>query len=151
MGSPLKERLSSDMREALRQGDRVRLSILRLLVAELHNDEIATGRPLEDSDVVGLLAREVKRHQESITAFKQGNRPDLVEQEERELSIIKEYLPPELSRDEVLVLAREVIAELGARGPRDKGKVMARLMPRLKGQADGREVSALVDALLATD
>lgn len=110
--------------------------------------EIARQAKLTDNDILGIIAKEARQRQESIESFKQGNRPDLVAQEEAELAILQVYLPKQMSRDEIIVEARRVIVEVSAQGPSDKGKVMPKLMAQLKGRADGREINAVVTELL---
>ena len=144
----LKERLSSDLKQAMRGGDKVRRSVIRLVLAAVHNAEIARQAALEDNDVLGVIAKEARQREESIEAFKKGNRPDLVAQEEAEKAVLQEYLPQQMTRDEVIAEARRVIEEVGAQGPRDKGKVMPKLIAQLKGRADGREINAVVTELL---
>ena len=146
----LKERLSSDLKQAMRGGDKVRRSVIRLVLAAVHNAEIARQAALEDSDVLGVIAKEARQREESIEAFKKGNRPDLVAQEEAEKAVLQEYLPQQMTRDEVIAEARRIIAEVGAQGPRDKGKVMPKLIAQLKGKADGREINAVVTELLGS-
>lgn len=146
----LKEKLADDLKQALRGGDKVRVSVIRLVMAAIHNAEIARGGELADSDILGVIAKEVRQRNESIEAFKQGNRQDLVTREEMEMAILQEYLPQQLSRDEIITEARRIIAEVGAQGPGDKGKVMPRLIAQLKGKADGREINAVVTELLAS-
>jgi uncharacterized protein YqeY len=120
-----------------------------MLLAAVKNAEIARQGELEDADILGVIAKEVRQHRESIEAFKQGDRADLVAQEEIELAILNEYLPQQLTREEVAEAARLVIAEVGAQGAGDKGKVMSRLIAQLKGKADGREINAVVTELLS--
>ncbi|MBI2980353.1 MAG: GatB/YqeY domain-containing protein [Chloroflexi bacterium] len=132
----------------MRSGDKVRRSIIRLVLSSVHNAEIARLATLEDSDILGIIAKEVRQHQESIDAFKQGNRPDLVAQEEAEMTVLHEYLPQQMTRDEIMTEARLIIAEVGAQGPADKGKVMPKLIAHLKGRADGREINTVVTELL---
>jgi len=146
----LLQRLKEDLKQALRNGDKVRVSALRLVLANIHNAEIARGAPLDDDDVRGVVAKQARQHRESIDAFSKGNRYDLVAKEEKELAILQEYLPKLMSREEIAAVARQVIEEVGARGPGDKGKVMAKLMAQLKGKADGREVNAVVSELLTS-
>jgi len=146
--SPLKQGLTDDLRLAMRGRDKVRLSVIRLVMSAIGNAEIARQADLEDTDILGIIAKEVRQRQESIEAFKLGNRPDLVAQEEVELAILQEYLPQQMTREEVIAEARRVIEELGAQGLGDKGKVMPRLIGQLKGRADGREINTVVTELL---
>jgi hypothetical protein len=104
---------------------------------------------LDDSGVIDVISREVKQHRESIAGFSKGNRQDLVAKEEAELAILHEYLPQQLSREEIAQAACDVIEQVGAMGPGDKGKVMSQLMPQLKGRAEGREINEVVANLLA--
>jgi uncharacterized protein YqeY len=144
----LKNKFSDDLRQAMRSGDTVRRDTLRMLIASVNNAEIAKQSALTDADILGVVAKEVKKHQESIDAFKKGNRTDLVAKEEAEMAVLKGYLPKQMSRDEVIAAAREVIAAVGAKGLGDKGKVMQQLMPKLKGKADGKEINDVVTGLL---
>ncbi|MFQ5997035.1 MAG: GatB/YqeY domain-containing protein [Dehalococcoidales bacterium] len=146
----LKQKLTDDIKQAMRSRDTTRRSAIRLLMAAINNAEIARQAALEDADILGIIAKEVRQRHESIEAFKQGNRPDLVAQEEAELAILQEYLPQQMTREEIVAAARRVIAEVGAEGPGDKGKVMPKLIAQLKGQADGREINAVVSELLSS-
>jgi uncharacterized protein YqeY len=119
-------------------------------MSAVKNAEIAKRADLEESDIIGVIAKEARQREESIDAFKQGNRQDLVDKEEAELAIIQEYLPQQASRDEILAAAQQIIAEVGAEGPRDKGKVMPRLIAQFKGKADGREINDIVTELLSS-
>jgi len=144
----LKERLLDDQMQAMRQGDRLRVSVLRLLRSAIGYEEKARRKELNDVGVVELVSRQIRERQDSIEQFRLGKREDLVQKEEAELAILKEYLPPQLGREELVELARKVIAEVGAQGPRDKGKVMGRLMPQVRGRSQGSEVNAVVTELL---
>ncbi|MEA1959201.1 MAG: GatB/YqeY domain-containing protein [Chloroflexota bacterium] len=146
----LKERLTTDLQQAQKRGDKSRMSALRLIKAGIQNAEIEKRAPLDDAGVLDVIAREVKQRRESIDGYKKGNRADLVEKEEVELAIVLEYMPEQMSRDAIMDLARNVIGEVEARGLSDKGKVMSKLMPLVKGKADGREVGGIVDELLAS-
>jgi uncharacterized protein YqeY len=145
----LKERLNDDLREALRSRDETRKGTIRMALSSVHNAEIAAGNPLDDAGVTAVLAREVKQRRESIEEFKKGNRQDLVDKEQAEIDVLMPYLPQQLSRDEIVEAARKVIAQVGAAGPRDKGKVMPVIMAELRGKADGSEINAVVTELLA--
>ncbi len=144
----LKQKLTGELKQAMRDGDKLKLSVLRMVMSSVQNAEIARQTTLEDADVLGIIAKEVKQRRESIEAFRQGNRQDLVAQEEAELTLLQGYLPEQVSRDEIIAEARRVIEEVSAQGPGDKGKVMSRLMAKLKGKADGREINAVVTELL---
>jgi len=146
----LKQKLEDDLKQAMKAGDKTRRSVIRLLMAAIQNAEIARQTDLNEAGVLGIIAKEVRQHQESVEAFKQGDRPDLVTQEEAELAILKEYLPQQMTREEVVEVARRVIEEVGAQGPGDKGKVMPRLIAQLKGRADGREINVAVTELLSS-
>ncbi len=132
----------------MRGGDKVRRSVIRLVLAAMQNAEIARRAALEDNDILGIIAKEARQRQESIEAFRQGNRPDLVSQEEAELVILQQYLPQQMTQDEIIGEARRIIEEVGAQGPGDKGKVMPKLIAQLKGRADGRQINAVVTELL---
>jgi len=146
----LKQKLETDLKQAIRAKDNVRRSVIRLVMAAIKNAEIARRAALDDADILGVIAKEVKQRHESIEAFRQGNRHDLVAQEEAELAILQEYLPQQLTREEIIAEARQVIAEVGAQGPGDKGKVMPKLIAQLKGRADGREINTVVTELLSS-
>ncbi|MFO7996364.1 MAG: GatB/YqeY domain-containing protein [Dehalococcoidia bacterium] len=145
----LKDSIQEALKKALKRQQRTEVSTLRLLLSEIKNAEIAQQKPADDNKVLDVIAREAKRRRESIEAFKQGNRGDLVAQEEAELAILMGYLPEQMSREEIKAVARQVVDAVGAKGPSDRGKVMSQLMPQLKGKADGKEVSEIVSELLA--
>ena len=138
-----------DLKQAMRGGDKVRCSVIRLVMAAIKNAEIARQADLEDGDILGIIAKEVRQRRESIEAFKQGSRQDLVTQEEAELAILQGYLPQQMTREEIIAEARRIIEEVGAQGPADKGKVMPKLIAQLKGKADGREINTVVTELLS--
>lgn len=146
----LKDKIQESLKGALKRQQGVEVSTLRLLLSEIKYAEIAQQKPADDNKVLEIIAREIKHRRESIEAFKKGNRGDLVAQEEAELAILMSYLPKQMSREEIIAIARQVINTVGARGPSDKGKVMGQLMPELKGKADGKEVSEIVSELLGT-
>lgn len=145
----LQEKLMTDLREAMKSGDKIRLEVLRMARASIKNAEIAQQKSLDDPDILGIIAKEGKQRRESIAEFKKANRQDLVDKEEAELAILLEYLPEQISREEIVVTARRVIEEVEARGPGDKGKVMQKLMPQLKGKAEGHEINEVVTELLS--
>ena len=146
--SALKQKLSDDLKQAMRDGDKVKRSAIRLAMAAIKNAEIARQAALEDSDILGVIAKEVRQRKESIEAFKQGGRQELVAIEEAEMAVLEQYLPRQMSREEIIAEARRVIEEVGAESIRDKGKVMPLLIAKLKGKADGRDINEVVTELL---
>ena len=145
----LRQKLGDDLKQAMKSGDEVKRSVIRLLMAAITNTEIARQASLEDADILGIVAKEVRQRKESIEAFKQGNRQDLVAREEAELAILEGYLPQQVTREEIVEAARRIIGEVGAEGPGDKGKVMPKIIAQLKGRADGREINEVVTELLS--
>src|ERR1700675_1569826 len=144
-----KERLNTDLHDAMRQRPELRRDTLRMVLAALHNAEVAAGHELDDDDTLVVLAKEAKQRRESIEEFRKGNRPDLADKEEAELAIISGYLPQQATREELMEAARRVVQETGASGPRDLGKVMPVLMQQFRGRAEGRDVNEVVRELLA--
>lgn len=138
------DRLSTQIKEAMKSGDRVRLQTLRLLATSVRNREIELGRDLTEDDLAAVATREVKRRKEAAEAFEAGGRPELAEKERAEQQVLGAYVPEQLSEDEVRTAVDEAIAATGASGPGDLGKVMGQVMGRLKGRVDGTEVNRLV-------
>lgn len=145
---PLRDRIASDLREAVRARDEPRKSALRLLGAAIRNAEIEARGALDEGGILAVVQRQAKQRRESIAEFRRGGRADLVEREELELRALAGYLPEPASREELIGAAREAIAAAGASGPRDLGKVMPALVERFRGRADGREISGIVRELL---
>lgn len=145
----LEDKLREDLKDSLRKGEKLRTSTLRLTISAIKYAEMDKGGELDDASIHVVLSKEVRKRQESIEAFEKGNRPDLASKEREEMQILQAYLPRQMSRDEITAAARAIIAETGARGPQDKGKVMSKLVAELKGKADGREINAVVTDLLA--
>ena len=146
----LKEQLANDLKDAIRQRDEPRKIAIRLTLTAIKNAEVEKGSELDDAAVLTQIAKQVKQRRESIDAYKKAERQDLVAQEESELAVLQVYLPKQLSREELTQAAREVIAEVGASGPGDKGKVMSVLIKRLAGRAEGREINEVVTEILAS-
>jgi hypothetical protein len=144
----LKEQLAEDLKDAMRQRDERRREALRMTVAAVRNAEIAAGAELDDPGVLGVLAKEAKMRRESIEEFRKAGRDDLVRREEAQLAALEPYLPQRASREDIARVARRVIEETGAGGPRDIGKVMPVLMQEFRGRADGRDVNEVVRELL---
>ncbi len=149
METNLKQKLSEDLKQSLRSGDKTKVSTIRLLMSAIKNTEIARQVALDDAGILGVIAKEVKQRDESIEAFKKGNRSDLVTKEEAEKVILMGYLPKQASREEIVAVAKRIIAEVGAKTPADKGKVMPKVIAELRGKADGREINAVVTELLS--
>jgi uncharacterized protein YqeY len=144
----LKQRLQDDLKRAMRQKDEVRKRTLRMALAEIKNREIEVRGELNDADVAAILQKEVKQRREMLEELVGADRPDLVTREYAELDVLAEYMPKQLGRDEIAEIARQVIADLNAEGPRQMGHVMRTLMAQLKGQADGKLVNQVVRELL---
>ena len=145
----LLERIESSMRDAMRARDELRTITLRSAMAAAHNRKIELGRDLTDEEMLDVIGKGVKTRRESIEIYRNAGREDRAEPEEAEVAILTEFLPQQLSADEVEALARAAIAETGAATPSDMGKVMGRLAPQIRGRADGRMVSETVRRLLA--
>ena len=140
----LKDRLTDDMKTALRMGDKIRLSTIRLLRAQIKDREIEQGNALSDEDVLEVLIRAAKMRREAIDSYRKAGRADLLSKEEAELEIIQSYMPEPLSRDELLALIDGVIQETGAQNLGDMGSVMGKMMPMVRGRAEGKVVSQAV-------
>ena len=146
---PLKEDLTADLRNAMRQRDAVTRDTIRLLLSAIGYEEKAKRTDALPEDAVLLvLTKQAQQRRDSIDAYQKGDRPDLVAKEEAELAIITKYLPQPLTADEVAAIVQTAIADAGASGPQDMGKVMGRIMPQVRGRADGKQVSALVNQTL---
>jgi uncharacterized protein YqeY len=149
----LREQLASDLKDAMRAQDEVRKRTIRSVIAAIKQAETnldAKGRrvSVDDDDVLAILAKQAKQRQESITEYRKGGREDLVAEEQAELEILQEYLPRQLTREEIEAEARQAITEVDATGRQDMGKVMRLLMDRLRGRADGKVVNQVVTELL---
>lgn len=145
----IKAQLTSDLKDAMRQRDDRRRDVLRFTLAALQNAEIATREELDEPAAMAVLAKEAKQRRDSIEEFRKADRQDLVAKEEAELAVLAPYLPEQLSREEIAQAARQAIQETRASSPQETGKVMAVLMPQLRGRADGRQVNEVVQELLA--
>jgi uncharacterized protein YqeY len=144
----LKARLSGEMKEALKAGEKVRLSALRLLAASVKNREVELRRDVTEEEFLEVVAREVKRRKEAAEAYEQAGREDLLDRERQEQAALETYLPAGLSDQEVEALVEEAIASTGASGPGDLGKVMSHVMAKARGRVDGATVNALVRSRL---
>lgn len=142
----LQERLVEEMKDAMRTGQTEKLSVIRMVRASLKNREIerGKGKPLTDADVMEVILSGIKQRRDAIEQFGKGGRADLVAKEEHEVVILQTFLPPPLSDDELAALVREAAAEVVAAGPKDMGKVMKAVLPRVAGRAEGGTVNAAV-------
>src|SRR3990167_8671457 len=138
------EQISQDLNSALKRKDMIRVSTLRYLISHLNNARIAKGGDLNDDDVTLEIAKDAKRHKESIEAFEKAKREDLVSQESAQLKILEEYLPAQLKDEEIAKIVDETITPLGQVGPSHMAKVMGQVMAKVKGQADGAKVAEIV-------
>ncbi len=150
----LREQLTNDLKDAMREKDETRKRTIRSVIAALKQAETeldTSGQrvSLDDSGILALIAKQAKQRQESIDAFQLGGRDDLVAREEGDLAVLQSYLPQQMSREQIAAEVRQVIAEVGASGPRDIGKVMKPLMARVRGRADGGLANQIVRELLA--
>ncbi len=145
---PLKEQLGDDLKDAMRQGDALRRTTIRFVLSAIHNDEIARQKDLDEDGVIQVLTKQAQQRRDSIEAFQDANRQDLVDKEQAELEIIAAYLPERMTEDEVREVVRQVLSDSGASGPQDMGKVMGRVMPKVRGRADGKMVSTMVNEML---
>jgi uncharacterized protein YqeY len=145
----LTEQLQADMKDAMRSGDTARRDTLRMVIAAAQNAAKEKREALTDEEAIAVVTREVKKRRESIAAYRDAGRDDLADQEQAEVGILSPYLPEQMGEAEVRVLVLEAIAATGAASPRDMGRVMGQLMPRVKGRADGALVSGLVNEELA--
>jgi uncharacterized protein YqeY len=145
----LKARLAEDFKTALRSGEKLRLSVIRLLMALIKNREVEKRGSLTDAEVLQAVSSSCKQRQEAIEQYRQGGRQDLVEKETAELHILQSYLPQPLTAEELAGLVQTAIQEAQAASAKEMGKVMALLMPKVTGRADGKVVSALVREMLA--
>jgi len=141
----LEEKILNDYKEALKNKDAAKSSTLSFLRAELKNVAIDKRKEtLDDADVISVVKKQIKQHQDSVEQFQKGNRQDLAEKEAKELEILKSYLPRQLSAEEIKKIIEEVIASTGAQGPKDMGRVMKEAMAKAGQAADGKTVSDLV-------
>jgi uncharacterized protein YqeY len=146
---PIRDQINDELKTAMRAGDAARRDALRLLTAAIKQKEVDERKVLEDADVVAVIDKMLKQRRDSITQFQQGGRGDLAEKEEFEISVLERYMPAALSEAEIDGAITAAIAEAGAKGPSDMGKVMGPLKAKLAGRADMSKVSARVKQKLA--
>lgn len=146
----LEEKILNDYKEALKKRDALKSSVLSFLRADMLNAAVAKKKnKLDDNEVISVIKKQIKQHQDSIEQFTKGNRPDMAEKEIKELQVLKAYLPPEISEDQIKKIIEEVVVLTGASGIKDMGRVMKEVAPKIAGQADGKLVSDLVKMRLS--
>ena len=144
----LSDRLTDDMKQAMKDKNKSDLSTIRMMRASIKNQEIELKRPLDDNEILDVLSREIKQRKDSLQEFDKAGRQDLVDNLAAEIEIISQYLPEQLTEEEILEIVRQTIQELGASSKADMGKVMGALMPKTKGRADGKLVNNAVQQFL---
>ena len=143
-----KDRLNVDLKDAMRNKDAIKRTVIRTLLSEIRNAEIAAQKDLQESDIEGVMSKQAQQRKDSIEAYDEAGRQDLVDKETAELNIISEYLPEQMTEVEIEGIIAETLNKIDATGPSDMGKVMGALMPLVKGRADGKVVNAMVTAKL---
>ena len=141
---PLKEKLMADLKEAMKSRNKVKKDTITMVRAAIKQREVDERVELTESEIVDIVAKQVKQKRDSITDFEKGNRQDLIDLTNEEIKILLEYLPPQLSDEELTSIVKEAIEETGAQTKKDLGKLMAFIMPKVKGRADGKDVNKIV-------
>ena len=145
----LKERITQDLKTAMKDQDKLRLATLRLASSAITYMEKEKMRDLTDEELLAVVVREVKKRREAIVEYSKAGRTDLADKEQAEANVLAAYMPEQMSDDEVEALVKEVIAATGASGPGDIGKVMGAVIPRTKGRADGKKINEVARGLLS--
>ncbi|MCD6505606.1 GatB/YqeY domain-containing protein [Candidatus Poribacteria bacterium] len=140
----LKEKLLGDLKRAMKEKDRSALNAIRMITNDIKNREIELRRELDDGEIAQLISAQVRKREEAIEQFRKGSRMDLVEEESRQVELLKSYLPKPLSQEKLSQMIDEAIEEAGAKSPKDLGKVMRLIMPKVRGRADGKLVNQMV-------
>lgn len=162
MEASLMLKLNEDLKQSMREKNEIKTSTIRLLISAVryaqmkkqdtefnkHPDADLKQITMTDADILGVVAKEINQREDSIAAYKAGNRQDLVDKETAEMKILQSYMPQQMSREEIVAEAKKMVAEVGAKGPTDKGKVMGKLVAQLKGKADGRIINEVVTEIL---
>ena len=148
----IREQLDADMKDALRAKEQLKLSTVRMIKSAMKYKETESGAsgPLDDAGILQVITSEIKKRRDSVAEYEKANRPELAEKEKAEIAVLQAYLPPQLSEAELAQAVADAIAESGAEGPKDMGKVMKILTPRIQGRADGKVAADLVKQKLAT-
>ena len=145
----LLEKITQDMKAAMKAGDKEKLSALRMILSNVKNKQIEKKAPLKDEEILRIIQGLVRQSKDAVTQFKQGNREDLVKKEETFISVCQAYLPEQLSEEDLKLVVKETIDEVAAVTLRDMGKVMKAVMPKVAGRADGKRVNQIVRAILS--
>ncbi|OJG35682.1 glutamyl-tRNA(Gln) amidotransferase subunit E [Enterococcus devriesei] len=140
--------LNEDMKQAMRAKDKESLQVIRMLKASIQNEQIKKGQDLNEEEELTVLSREMKQRRDSLTEFEKADRSDLADKVKKEIVIVENYLPAQLSEEEIRAIVQEAITKTGATSPKEFGKVMGAVMPKVKGKADGNQVNAVVKELL---
>jgi len=143
-----KEKLENQLKEAMRSSDQMRKQTIRLALSSIKLAEIDQGKPLDENTVLAILQKEVKTHQETLENAEKGGRTEIVQENQQQISILLEFLPEQLSEDEITTIAEQVIADVQAKDMKDMGKVMREIIPRIKGRASSDKVSHIVRQIL---
>ena len=144
----LKEKLLSDMKGAMKSKDSIRLNTIRIVKSEIKNQEISLHRELEDEEIITLISSQIKKRREAAALFQKGDRPELMQQELDEISVLEDYLPEQVSHEEIQKRVTEIIKDLGAQDLKDMGKVMKVIVPEFKGKADNSLIKDMVTKIL---
>ncbi len=144
----LKDRLTNDLKDAMKNKEQVRKSVVTLIRADIKQYEVDNRVELDDEKVLSLIAKQMKQRKDALEEFKKAERTDLIEQTSEEIKILSAYLPEQLSDEELEKIIREVVAQVNATSMKDMGKIMAKAVPAVKGQADGKRINAMVKKIL---
>lgn len=141
---PLKEKLMEDLKESMKSKEKVRKNVVTMVRAAIKQREVDERIELDDTDIIDIIAKQIKQKKDSIDGFEKGNRQDLIDLTNEEIKILLDYLPPQLSEEELDFIVKKAIEETGAQTKKDLGKLMALIMPQVKGKADGKLVNQIV-------
>ncbi len=144
----IKDKLMADMKEAMKAGQKERLTVIRSLRAAIRQVEIDGKKELDDEAVIGVLSKELKMRKDSLEEFSKGQRTDLVEKTQAEIEVITSYMPEQMSKEQITALVKAAVEKVGATSPKDMGKVMKEIMPQTRGRADGKLVNDIVREIL---
>lgn len=144
----LKQRLTDELKSAMKNKDKLRKNVITMIRSDIKQIEVDKRVDLTDDGIIDIISKQAKQRKDSIDEFKKGSREDLAKQAEQELQILKEYLPEQLSEEEIEVIVKEVVSDIGATSMKEMGKIMAAVMPKLKGRADGKIVNQIVRNIL---